>query len=375
MPPQENDSQSFSQPIPSFTAYLQTPISQHARAPINPYLFAGLSHIPTQEQNRPKRTSKKKNTDDGNQRERNPNWKIEEDIASCKAWINISEDAEVSTDQQRGKLWDRIREEFIERLGRDSNRPTAGLANRWQDIQQVVNKFSGYARTIERAPTSGFNAEDIMVTLLSSSNVQISSSDPATPTTTPSSTNFSNEEGPSNVGSDGLARPAGRKAAKVAKRKNKSTPLDLFVEEFSNMRKEQSSRYEEIITRKQELEQRKLQAKMEDKNMRIAAMKEQEQKRLDKEIMLVNPDSIATDEAGNYAVSGGLKGIEAVEAKAKSFKAGMTVRLAVAGAFHTGFMEPAVSRLESALASTVIKTPRIPVISNVDAEAHADPAC
>lgn len=77
---------------------------------------------------------------------------------------------------------------------------------------------------------------------------------------------------------------------------------------------------------------------------------------------------------GNYAVSGGVKGIEAVEAKAKSFKARMTVRLAVAGAFHTSFMEPAVSRLEAALASTVIKTPRIPVISNVDAEPHADPS-
>ncbi|GAA0164818.1 hypothetical protein LIER_20366 [Lithospermum erythrorhizon] len=76
---------------------------------------------------------------------------------------------------------------------------------------------------------------------------------------------------------------------------------------------------------------------------------------------------------GNYAVSGGLKGIEAVEAKAKSFKARMTVRLAVAGAFHTGFMEPAVSRLEAALAATEIRTPRIPVISNVDAQPHADP--
>lgn len=76
---------------------------------------------------------------------------------------------------------------------------------------------------------------------------------------------------------------------------------------------------------------------------------------------------------GNYAVSGGLKGIEAVEAKAKSFKARMAVRLAVAGAFHTRFMEPAVSRLEAALASTEIRIPRIPVISNVDAEPHADP--
>ncbi|PON77998.1 Polyketide-type polyunsaturated fatty acid synthase [Parasponia andersonii] len=76
---------------------------------------------------------------------------------------------------------------------------------------------------------------------------------------------------------------------------------------------------------------------------------------------------------GNYAVSGGLKGVEAVEAKAKSFKARMTVRLAVAGAFHTSFMEPAVSRLEAALAATEIRTPRIPVISNVDAQPHADP--
>jgi [acyl-carrier-protein] S-malonyltransferase len=99
-----------------------------------------------------------------------------------------------------------------------------------------------------------------------------------------------------------------------------------------------------------------------------------------------------------------VKGVEAVEAKAKSFKARMTVilfhhcrrrrrhhhhhlftvnnhgsnfsqvRLAVAGAFHTSFMEPAVSRLEAALAATEIRQPRIPVISNVDAQPHADPA-
>lgn len=37
-------------------------------------------------------------------------------------------------------------------------------------------------------------------------------------------------------------------------------------------------------------------------------------------------------------------------------------------------MEPAVSRLEAALAATEIRTPRIPVISNVDAQPHADPS-
>lgn len=77
---------------------------------------------------------------------------------------------------------------------------------------------------------------------------------------------------------------------------------------------------------------------------------------------------------GNYVVSGGLKGVEAVEAKAKSFKARMVVRLAVAGAFHTRFMGSAVPKLEAALAATEFKVPRIPVISNVDAQPHSDPA-
>lgn len=76
---------------------------------------------------------------------------------------------------------------------------------------------------------------------------------------------------------------------------------------------------------------------------------------------------------GNYAVSGGVKGVEAVEAKAKSFKARMAVRLAVAGAFHTSFMSSAVPKLEAALAATEFKVPRIPVISNVDAQPHSDP--
>lgn len=51
----------------------------------------------------------------------------------------------------------------------------------------------------------------------------------------------------------------------------------------------------------------------------------------------------------------------------------MTVKLAVAGAFHTDFMQPAVEKLRGALASTNISTPRIPVISNVDAQPHSDP--
>jgi len=79
--------------------------------------------------------------------------------------------------------------------------------------------------------------------------------------------------------------------------------------------------------------------------------------------------------AGNYAISGSSKACDVVAEIAKpDFKARMTVRLAVAGAFHTDFMAPAVSALEDVLAGVEIKKPRIPVISNVDAKPHSDPA-
>jgi len=78
---------------------------------------------------------------------------------------------------------------------------------------------------------------------------------------------------------------------------------------------------------------------------------------------------------GNYAVSGALKACDVVAEIAKpDFKARMTVKLAVAGAFHTDFMAPAVESLEKVLGEVEIKKPRIPVISNVDAKPHSDPA-
>jgi [acyl-carrier-protein] S-malonyltransferase len=77
---------------------------------------------------------------------------------------------------------------------------------------------------------------------------------------------------------------------------------------------------------------------------------------------------------GNYACSGAMEAVDKVVEIAKpEFKARMAVKLAVAGAFHTDFMAPAVSSLEEVLKSVEVKEPRIPVISNVDAKAHSDP--
>ncbi len=52
---------------------------------------------------------------------------------------------------------------------------------------------------------------------------------------------------------------------------------------------------------------------------------------------------------------------------------GKSIPLAVAGAFHTPLMESACEKLSAVLSTVAIKSPRIPVVSNVDAKPHSDP--
>lgn len=75
---------------------------------------------------------------------------------------------------------------------------------------------------------------------------------------------------------------------------------------------------------------------------------------------------------GNIVVSGTKAACDAVERLAQGAGA-RTIRLAVAGAFHTELMRPADQELADALARVTIVPPRIPVWSNVDAQPHTDP--
>jgi [acyl-carrier-protein] S-malonyltransferase len=75
---------------------------------------------------------------------------------------------------------------------------------------------------------------------------------------------------------------------------------------------------------------------------------------------------------GNTVVSGTRAAIAEVDRLAQAAGA-KTVRLAVAGAFHTNIMKPADERLAAALADVSIQPPRLPVWSNVDARPHTDP--
>ena len=76
---------------------------------------------------------------------------------------------------------------------------------------------------------------------------------------------------------------------------------------------------------------------------------------------------------GNIAVSGSNDACERVVDLAHNAGAMRVVPLAVAGAFHTDLMQPAVDPLRDALANAAMSAPRIPVISNVNAQAHDDP--
>jgi [acyl-carrier-protein] S-malonyltransferase len=77
---------------------------------------------------------------------------------------------------------------------------------------------------------------------------------------------------------------------------------------------------------------------------------------------------------GNIVVSGAAPACDEVERLAPEMGAMKTIRLAVAGAFHTALMKPADEVLATALAAVDIRPPRVPVWSNVDAQPHIDPA-
>jgi [acyl-carrier-protein] S-malonyltransferase len=75
---------------------------------------------------------------------------------------------------------------------------------------------------------------------------------------------------------------------------------------------------------------------------------------------------------GNIVVSGTNRACERVAELAEKNGA-KAVPLAVAGAFHTSLMHPSDVRLAEALEGVPLNKPRLPVVSNVDAQPHDDP--
>lgn len=74
----------------------------------------------------------------------------------------------------------------------------------------------------------------------------------------------------------------------------------------------------------------------------------------------------------NIVVSGTRAACDEAEKLAEQRQALRTIRLAVAGAFHTNIMKPADEALAQALAGISLHACRLPVWSNVDAQPHTE---
>ena len=76
---------------------------------------------------------------------------------------------------------------------------------------------------------------------------------------------------------------------------------------------------------------------------------------------------------GQIVISGHAAAVERAIALAKTAGAKRAVALSVSAPFHCSLMKPAAERLRAALANVEIKSPSVPVITNVRAEATQDP--
>jgi len=76
---------------------------------------------------------------------------------------------------------------------------------------------------------------------------------------------------------------------------------------------------------------------------------------------------------GNIVVSGDKAACEQAVTLAEE-AGGRAIPLKVAGAFHTPIMNSATEKPAAALENVTVNSPKIPVVSNVDAQPHDDPA-
>lgn len=72
-------------------------------------------------------------------------------------------------------------------------------------------------------------------------------------------------------------------------------------------------------------------------------------------------------------LSGPAERIQEAERRAGEFGSKKTIRLNVAGAFHSSLMAPAAQKFEAFLAAVPLQKPRLPVYSNVTGRPHGEP--
>ena len=88
-------------------------------------------------------------------------WTPEEEVALCKAFINVSKDASIGTDQDAKSFWSRVTKVYCEIIttppGSSTIRPSTALQNRWSSIINPDTKLFASLYACVRASLSYMN--------------------------------------------------------------------------------------------------------------------------------------------------------------------------------------------------------------------------
>lgn len=88
------------------------------------------------------------------------NFKADEDVMLAQAYVSVTTNAAVGTDQDGNTFWEKIRENFVRRGGL-ATRTMISLKNRFNKVLQAdVNKYVGILHTVYREFHSGWSLDD-----------------------------------------------------------------------------------------------------------------------------------------------------------------------------------------------------------------------
>ncbi|XP_070667701.1 glutathione S-transferase T2-like [Malus domestica] len=197
------------------------------------------------------------------------NWTYEEDVSLCLAWVSVSEDGALGTNQNKKVLWDKIIVKFQENCN-GGGRDGGGVYDRWKTINKACTLWKGSLEGAmvgmpsgRSAIETGDKAMEIYKTRVTHKNqvfklqhawdVLKDCSRWATNVDQQWGKLFQREAAPRNEGvnemtpSPSLARPPGRDKQNEAKRKGKSQDSTSgdFATGIAKMHETHSARQEE----------------------------------------------------------------------------------------------------------------------------------
>ncbi|CAH9104554.1 unnamed protein product [Cuscuta europaea] len=90
-------------------------------------------------------------------------WTSKEEIALTEAWLHISTNADVGTNQKNPAMWNRILQVWKEKIRHGHKKAINNniIQCHWFQILGAVSKFVAKYEQLERYPKSGTSSEDL----------------------------------------------------------------------------------------------------------------------------------------------------------------------------------------------------------------------